>query len=86
MDDNEVRLIKCFLAVFPELTHNEVQKASSTSVSNWDSIASVALLTEVEEEFGINIDVEDLSAFLSFRGYQNYLKESEIGIDAYEPQ
>lgn len=66
MDEHQMRLTRCFLAVFPELSANEIVKAASTSVQNWDSVAGVALLAEVEEEFGINIEVDDLARFNSF--------------------
>ena len=77
MDEKKVRLTGCFLAVFPEISAREITKASSNSVQNWDSMASVALLTEVEEEFGIIIEGDDLARFNSFEGFLNYLHETE---------
>jgi acyl carrier protein len=77
MDEKEVRLTGCFLAVFPEISAREITKASSNSVQNWDSMASVALLTEVEEEFGIIIEGDDLARFNSFKGFLSYLQETE---------
>jgi acyl carrier protein len=77
MDEREMRLAGCFSAVFPGLTVREIAKADSMSVPAWDSVAGVALLAEVEEEFGISIDAEDLSRFNSFAGFLSYLQESE---------
>jgi acyl carrier protein len=75
MNDQEERLTGCFLAVFPDLATNEIAQASSTSVQSWDSVANVTLLAVVEEEFGINIEVDDLAKFDSFKGILIYLQE-----------
>ncbi len=77
MDDRQMRLAGCFLAVFPELKTDEITDACSDSVQNWDSVAGVALLAAVEEEFGISIEVDDLTRFNSFKGFLDYLKEAE---------
>jgi acyl carrier protein len=77
MDENESRLAECFLAVFPDLPTDVIVHASSTSIQNWDSVATVTLLAVVEEEFGINIDVKDLARFDSFNGILIFLQESQ---------
>ncbi len=79
MDDKQARLMGCFLAVFPELSADEIVKASSTSVHNWDSVAGVTLLAVVEEEFGISVEVDDPASFNSFEGFLSYLHETEKG-------
>jgi acyl carrier protein len=77
MDEKEIRLTKCFLAVFSELADSEVNNASSSSVASWDSVTTVTLLALVEEEFGINIEVEDASRFDSFQEILSYLTTAE---------
>ncbi|MGA8439329.1 MAG: acyl carrier protein [Candidatus Sulfotelmatobacter sp.] len=77
MDDKEMRLVECFLAVFPELTDYEIRNACSTSVRGWDSAAVVTLLAVIEEAFGISIEVDDPARFDSFKGILDYLREAE---------
>jgi acyl carrier protein len=77
MDERQVRLAGCFLAVFPELSTDRITEASSISVQSWDSVAGVTLLAVVEEEFGIVIEGDDLARFNSFEGFLNYLHETE---------
>ena len=77
MDDKEMRLVECFLAVFPELTTDEITNACSTSVPGWDSAAVVTLLAVIEEAFGISIEVDDPARFDSFTGILGYLREAE---------
>jgi acyl carrier protein len=76
MNDQEERLTGCFLSVFPDLATTEIAQASSTTVQSWDSVANVTLLAVVEEEFGINIEVDDLAKFDSFKGILSYLQET----------
>ena len=66
MDNARARLAKCFLAVFPDLKPEEVGNATTANVKNWDSVASVTLFTVMEEEFGLNLDVDVLDEFSSF--------------------
>jgi acyl carrier protein len=75
MDERKMRLVGCFSAVFPELSTEEITEASSDSVKAWDSVAGVSLLAEVEEEFGISIETDDLARFNSFNGFASYLQE-----------
>lgn len=79
MDEKQVRLASCFLAVFPDLRYDKITEASSMSVENWDSLAGVTLLSVVEEEFGIAIEEGDLTRFNSFRGFLSYLQRPENG-------
>ncbi len=66
MDTTVARLEKCFLAVFPDLEPYQVRHASPQSVSDWDSMAQITLLTLVGEEFGIPIDFEEFEGVCSF--------------------
>jgi acyl carrier protein len=79
MDEKQARLAGCFSAVFPELSADEITKASTTSVQNWDSVAGVTLLAVVEEDFGISIEIDDLTKFDSFAGFLSYLQQKDIG-------
>lgn len=76
MDQQEARLTDCFLSVFPELGPDEIAHASPASVQSWDSVTTVTLLAVVEEEFGLSIEVDDLTKFDSFKGILKYLHEA----------
>jgi len=67
MDNTSARLTKCFLAVFPEMAPEEVAAAATTSMKNWDSVASVTLFSLIEEEFGIALNLDALDEFNSFK-------------------
>ena len=66
MDDVRARLEQCFLAVFPDLTPAEIPDASPATVEAWDSLANATLVSVIEEEFGIELPMEELAELASF--------------------
>jgi acyl carrier protein len=77
VDDNiRGRLVKCFSAVFPALTENEIHNASPYTVGTWDSVATVTLLLVVQEEFGVAFDAEELDRLTSFKEILDYLSKN----------
>ena len=77
MDDIQVRLIRCFTAVFPSLSREQVMHASATNLKEWDSVASVTLFAMIEEEYVIEMDVQDLAEMVSFERILAYLRKAK---------
>ena len=76
MDNNEVRLQKCFSKVFPDLSPQAISNASTDTVRGWDSIASITLLMLVQEEFGVVPDMDRFEEFTSYQGLLGYIGEA----------
>ena len=74
MPDPTPRLLGCFSIIFPELQENEIPSSSVASVGDWDSLASINLYSLVEEEFGIEINLEDVAELLSFELILEYIE------------
>lgn len=72
-NENRLRLIKCFAAVFPALSDALIQQATPNTVAGWDSLASITLISVIEEEFGIEIDPEDIEQLVSFEQVLQYV-------------
>lgn len=66
MSNLQERLVGCFGTVFPDLSPEEIRRASSTSVANWDSLATVTLVAVIEEEFGVAFTPEEYEQVVSF--------------------
>ena len=66
MSDTADTLRQCFALVFPDLADEELASASMVSVGSWDSIATINLVTVIEEEFGIQLETEELEEMASF--------------------
>ena len=73
MADIHDRLVRCFTAVFPDLSPSEIEQASTSSVAAWDSLANATLVTVVEEEFDVEIPAEQLDRLASFRQLLDHL-------------
>jgi len=78
MTDMRSSLSRCFRAVFPGLSDEDVEGASLASVADWDSIAAINLLTVVEEEFGIQVPAEDIENLISFELILDYLEKNHV--------
>ena len=66
MMDTYQRLVDCFAAVFPDLPLSAIPTASTVDVPQWDSIANVTLISVVEEEFSVQLPVDELENMTSF--------------------
>lgn len=72
-DSIDSRLTECFNAVFPSLTSEEIQRANSLSIPEWDSMATVTLVALVSEEFGVEMAPEDYNLATSFALLRDYV-------------
>lgn len=75
MSDLRERLLACFLAVFPTLPASEIVLASKASVGTWDSLATINLVTVIEEEFGLQVEADDLELLVSFELVLDYVEQ-----------
>jgi acyl carrier protein len=73
MDEVRERLTRCFNEVFPGLTNDQVAASRIDSIAAWDSVASTALFSAVEQEFGVLLPLEQYESFLSFSALYEYL-------------
>ena len=74
MDNLEHRLVRCFSSVFPDLDEEQIRSASVDSVPAWHSLASITLISVVQEEFGVEVGLMDLPNLVSFAAVQNYVQ------------
>jgi acyl carrier protein len=72
-DEQLERLILCFKKVFPNLSRADILSASQDSISSWDSIAHVTLISLIGEEFGVDLDFEDFDEATSFEAFRDLL-------------
>ncbi len=75
MDERTARLTSCFRTVFPRLPEAQIPTASTETLAEWDSIASVRLVALIEEEFQIQLELEALDQLISFAALRAHLEE-----------
>jgi acyl carrier protein len=69
------RLVRCFLSAFPTLTQADLQTAVLTRLADLDSLAGVTLVALIDDEFGIDMDLEGLLELGTFQSVRQYLRE-----------
>jgi acyl carrier protein len=69
------RLRKCFAAVFPDATGDEISAAKQVTLAGWDSMASLTLFALIEEEFQVQLEASTLERFTSFEEILRALEE-----------
>jgi acyl carrier protein len=77
----ENRVADCFCALFPNRSREELLTASRESIPEWDSLAGVTLLTLLQQEFQIDIDLTELEHFNSVHAVLDY-----VGANASVPE
>lgn len=75
MNETRDRLIRCFQAVFPELSESQAIRAGTSCVAGWDSVATVTLAAVVEEEFEIEFAPEEMETLTSFQSVLDVLTQ-----------
>ncbi len=78
MSSIEERLINCFSIIFPDLRYDEIHRANTTSVAGWDSLATVTIVSVIEEEFDITISPEEYEYMISFELIRECIKDKTI--------
>jgi acyl carrier protein len=76
MSNVSERLTKVFAAVFPELTPEEIRIASPASVAAWSSLATINIVSLIEEEFEIDIPPDRFEDMGSFELILDYLDQT----------
>jgi acyl carrier protein len=74
MDDTQKRLAGCFQVVFPGISEASIPAASQATIPEWDSVAAITMVSVIEDEFGVELDLEDLADLDSFEKIHAYIE------------
>ena len=75
MSEQDDRLVRCFACVFPTLSEGEIRACDVVPLFDLDSLAGVTLVTLIDQEFGVNVDLSDLLELGSFEAIEKFLQE-----------
>jgi len=75
MDETRQRLTNCFQVVFPDLPQGGIAGASQANVAAWDSVATITLINVIEDEFGVQVDLDDVADLDCFDKFYLYLQD-----------
>lgn len=74
MNNDENRLMHCFATVFPAAARDEIKVSKFEELPGWDSLRGVTLLAVLDDELGVQMDMDDLLRLETFEAL-----EKEIG-------
>ena len=74
MKDIRDRLINCFAVVFPELTEEEIVRGNP--LEHKDSLSWITLVSVIQEELGIELDMDYVAGSLSFEAFLERISDS----------
>jgi acyl carrier protein len=75
MDDVKARVKECFRVVFPDLPEDKIPSASQATVAAWDSVAAITLVNVLEEQFELELDLDDVADLDSFEKVCAYMQQ-----------
>jgi acyl carrier protein len=61
--------------VFPDVPESGIPLLSQATAANWDSVAAITLLNVLEDEFGIEMDLDRIAELNSFDNIYSYLQQ-----------
>jgi acyl carrier protein len=76
MTELESRLRRCFETVFPAVPVEEIGTLSAETLDAWDSVATVTLISVIEEEFDISFPDEAIERALSYDAVREQVREA----------
>ena len=69
------RLSRIFVQTFPAIDPAKVTEATQETVEGWDSIATLALISSIEEDFGVKIGYDRVASLHTYDDVYQLLKE-----------
>jgi len=73
MTELDDRLVRCVSSVFPHLSDEEILKSDVLQLMGVDSLAAVTLIAVINDEFGVDLDLEELQKLGSFQAIRHCL-------------
>lgn len=72
------RLKRCFTLTFPAANDGEIETTRIDDMPGWDSLRGVTLLAVLDEEFGLQLDLEELLALGTYDAVGKYLEQHSV--------
>ena len=77
--DNLQKYKRAFSDSF-DMPDDNVENLEYQSIDDWDSIGHMTLMSNLESEFSITLDTDDIIEFSSFQKGKEIIKKYEINI------
>ena len=71
---------KAFIESF-NVGEDELKGLKYQDIIAWDSIGHMALMTQLEDEFDVELDIDDITDFSSYEEGKNILMKYEVNLN-----
>ena len=71
---------QCFISSFTLDENAFKNKIEYNTIPEWDSIGHMAMIAELEEVFGISMDIDDIIEFSSYKKGIEILVKYEVSV------
>lgn len=76
MNSNESVLKQIFIDIFPDIDESSFNwDKQQNEYENWDSFAHLRIISEIEEKFGIQLDIDDVIYINNASGFLKIIKD-----------
>ena len=79
--NSRTRYLECFTEMF-EISDNEAKTLEYQAITAWDSVGHMNLISIIEEEFNIEMDIDDITELSSFEKGLKILQKYGLNFDA----
>lgn len=79
--DSEDRLLPLLLEFFELPADTRPEDIKQQSVPAWDSLAMVQLITDLEQAFSVNFDIEEIGRLRSYQEIRDALLRRAVRFD-----
>lgn len=76
--NNREKLVQCFATTLGIPPTDVVDTLTYESISQWDSVAHMALVAEIESSFDVMLDTDDILAMSSVKVAQDTLAKHGV--------
>ncbi len=77
-EDNLAKLNQIFNTIFELDSSINLEKLNQANHKKWDSLAQVLLISAIESEFHISIEVSEYEKFISYNDIKTLLKDFQL--------
>jgi acyl carrier protein len=74
------KLIDCFVQTFAIDRSRVVPSLAYQSIPEWDSVAHMALITEIENQFDVTLDTDDIIAMSTVDKAVEILRKAGVSL------
>ena len=75
MEEKIINIIASIIKTKPEVISNNTDNFSLGNVSGWDSLAHLSIMTELEDEYDLDLSIDEMESLDSVKKILHFIEE-----------